>query len=83
MLSIYVVASSTERKEEYASLPAILNLACACSGVPMSKEKNAQIKATLLATKERRKTQKCFVFSTKIDYNTLSKLNKLQKEQES
>lgn len=25
----------------------------------MSKEKNAQIKATLLATKERRKTQKC------------------------
>ena len=44
----------------------------------MSKEKNAQIKATLLATKERRKTQKCFVFSTKIDY---SKLNKLQREQ--
>ena len=44
----------------------------------MSKEKNAQIKATLLATKERRKTQKCFVFSTKIDYR---KLNKLQKEQ--
>ena len=41
-------------------------------------EKNAQIKATLLATKERRKTQKCFVFSTKIDYR---KLNKLQKEQ--
>ena len=44
----------------------------------MSKEKNAQIKATLLATKERRKTQKCFVFSTKIDYR---KLNKSQKEQ--
>ena len=44
----------------------------------MSEEKNAQIKATLLATKERRKTQKCFVFSTKIDYR---KLNKLQKEQ--
>ena len=43
-----------------------------------SKEKNAQIKATLLATKERRKTQKCFVFSTKIDYR---KLNKSQKEQ--
>ena len=41
-------------------------------------EKNARIKATLLATKERRKTQKCFVFSTKIDYR---KLNKLQKEQ--
>ena len=44
----------------------------------MSKEKNAQIKATLLATKERRKTQKCFVFSTKINYR---KLNKLQREQ--
>lgn len=44
----------------------------------MSKEKNAQIKATRLATKERRKTQKCFVFSTKIDYR---KLNKSQKEQ--
>ena len=44
----------------------------------MSKEKNAQIKATLLATKERRKAQKCFVFSTKIDYR---KLNKIQKEQ--
>ena len=44
----------------------------------MSKEKNAQIKATLLATKERRKTQKCFVFSTKINHR---KLNKLQKEQ--
>lgn len=44
----------------------------------MSKEKNARIKATLLDTKERRKTQKCFVFSTKIDYR---KLNKLQKEQ--
>ena len=44
----------------------------------MSNEKNAQIKATLLATKERRKTQKCFVFSTKINYR---KLNKLQKEQ--
>ena len=41
-------------------------------------EKNAKIKATRLATKERRKTQKCFVFSTKIDYR---KLNKLQKEQ--
>ena len=41
-------------------------------------EKSAKIKATLLATKERRKTQKCFVFSTKIDYR---KLNKLQKEQ--
>ena len=41
-------------------------------------EKNAQIKATFLATKERRKTQKCFVFSTKIDYR---KLNKSQKEQ--
>ena len=44
----------------------------------MSKEKNARIKATLSATKERRKTQKCFVFSTKIDYRNL---NKLQKEQ--
>lgn len=44
----------------------------------MSKEKNAQIKKTLAETKERRKSQKCFVFSTKIDY---SKLNKLQKEQ--
>ena len=44
----------------------------------MSKEKNAQIKASIKATKERRKTQKCFVFSTKIDYR---KLNKLQKEQ--
>ena len=44
----------------------------------MSNEKNAQIKATLLATKERRKTQKCFVFSTKLNYR---KLNKLQKEQ--
>lgn len=44
----------------------------------MSKEKNAQIKATLLATKERRKTQKCFIFSTKIDYR---KLNEQQKEQ--
>lgn len=44
----------------------------------MSKEKNAQIKATRLATKERRKTQKCFVFSTKINFR---KLNKLQKEQ--
>ena len=44
----------------------------------MSKEKNAQIKATLLATKERRKTQRCFVFSTKINHR---KLNKLQKEQ--
>ena len=44
----------------------------------MSNEKNAQIKATLLATKERRKTQKCFVFSTKINCR---KLNKLQKEQ--
>lgn len=44
----------------------------------MSKEKNAQIKATRLATKERRKTKKCFVFSTKINYR---KLNKLQKEQ--
>ena len=41
-------------------------------------EKNAQIKATLLATKERRKTQKFFVFSTKIDYRNL---NKRQKEQ--
>ena len=41
-------------------------------------EKNAKIKATRLATKKRRKTQKCFVFSTKIDYR---KLNKLQKEQ--
>ena len=41
-------------------------------------EKNEQIKTTLLATKERRKTQKCFVFSTKIDYR---KLNKRQKEQ--
>ena len=44
----------------------------------MSNEKNAQIKDTLLATKERRKTQKCFVFSTKLNYR---KLNKLQKEQ--
>ena len=44
----------------------------------MSNEKNAQIKATLSATKERRKTQKCFAFSTKINYR---KLNKLQKEQ--
>ncbi len=41
-------------------------------------EKNAKIKSTLLATKKRRETQKCFVFSTKIDYR---KLNKLQKEQ--
>lgn len=41
-------------------------------------EKNAKIKATLLATKKRRETQKCFVFSTKINYR---KLNKLQKEQ--
>ena len=41
-------------------------------------EKNAKIKATLLATKKRRETQKCFVFSTKIDCH---KLNKLQKEQ--
>ena len=44
----------------------------------MSNEKNAQIKATLLATTERRKTQKCFVFSTKINHR---KLNKLQNEQ--
>ena len=41
-------------------------------------EKNAKIKATRLATKKRRETQKCFIFSTKIDYR---KLNKLQKEQ--
>lgn len=41
-------------------------------------EKNAKIKATRLATKGRRKTQKCFDFSTKIDYR---KLNKRQKEQ--
>ena len=41
-------------------------------------DKNKQIKKTLAETKERRKSQKCFVFSTKIDY---SKLNKLQKEQ--
>ena len=41
-------------------------------------EKNEKIKATRLATKERRKTQKCFVFSTKINYR---KLNKRQKEQ--
>jgi putative transposase len=41
-------------------------------------EKNKQIKKTLAETKERRKSQKCFVFSTKIDY---SKLNKLQREQ--
>ena len=41
-------------------------------------EKNEKIKATRLATKKRRETQKCFVFSTKIDYR---KLNKLQKEQ--
>ena len=41
-------------------------------------EKNKQIKKTLAETKERRKTQKCFVFSTKINY---SKLNKLQQEQ--
>ena len=41
-------------------------------------EKNAKIKATRLATKKRRETQKCFVFSTKIDYR---KLSKLQKEQ--
>ena len=41
-------------------------------------EKNAKIKATRLATKKRRETQKCFVFSTKIDYH---KLSKLQKEQ--
>ena len=41
-------------------------------------EKNKQIKKTLAETRERRKSQKCFVFSTKIDY---SKLNKLQKEQ--
>lgn len=43
-----------------------------------NKEKNAQIKATLLATRERRNLQKCFVFSTKICYN---KLNNQQKEQ--
>ena len=42
-----------------------------------NKEKNAQIKATLLATRERRKLQKCFVFSTKICYN---KLNNQQKD---
>ena len=73
------MASDCNTKRRYASLPATNFLACACSGVPkMSKEKNAQIKATLLSTKERRKTQKCFVFSTKIDYR---KLNKLQKEQ--
>ena len=41
-------------------------------------EKNTKIKATLLATKKRRETQKCFIFSTKIDYR---KLNRLQKEQ--
>ena len=41
-------------------------------------EKNKQIKKTLTETKERRKSQKCFVFSTKIDY---SKLNKLQRQQ--
>ena len=41
-------------------------------------EKNKQIKKTMAETKERRKSQKCFVFSTKIDYR---KLNKLQKEQ--
>ena len=41
-------------------------------------EKNKQIKKTLADTKERRKSQKCFVFSTKIDY---SKLNKLQRQQ--
>ena len=41
-------------------------------------EKNEKIKATRLATKKRRETQKCFVFSTKIDYR---KLNNLQKEQ--
>ena len=41
-------------------------------------EKNAKIKATRLATKKRRETQKCFVFATKIDYR---KLNNLQKEQ--
>ena len=41
-------------------------------------EKNAKIKATRLATKKRRETQKCFVFSTKINYQ---KLNNLQKEQ--
>ena len=41
-------------------------------------EKNKQIKKTLAETKERRKSQKCFVFSTKINY---SKLNKLQREQ--
>ena len=41
-------------------------------------EKNSKIKATILATKKRRETQKCFVFSTKINFR---KLNKLQKEQ--
>lgn len=41
-------------------------------------EKNKQIKKTLAETKERRKSQKCFVFFTKINYK---KLNKLQKEQ--
>ena len=46
----------------------------------MSKEKNAQIKATLLATKERRKTQKCFAFSTKIDYRKLNKLQEVHNE---
>lgn len=44
----------------------------------LNVEKNEKIKATRLATKERRNTQKCFGFSTKIDYR---KLNKLQKEQ--
>ena len=44
----------------------------------MSKEKNAQIKKTMAETKERRKSQKCFVFSTKINYRKLNKLQRVQ-----
>ena len=41
-------------------------------------EKNKRIKESGKFTREKRKSQKCFVFSTKIDY---SKLNKQQREQ--
>ena len=44
----------------------------------MSIEKNKKIKQTLAETKERRKSQKCFVFKTKINKH---KMNVLQLEQ--
>jgi len=44
----------------------------------MSIEKNKKIKQTLAETKERRKSQKCFVFKTKINKQ---KLNAMQREQ--